>query len=130
MSGIGAGVVMQRAGDEDFVVLERADELGGTWRDNTYPGCACDVPLALLLVLLRAEPDWSRALRRPGGDPRATCSTSPPSTACRPRSGCGADVLAGASGTTARRRWLIEHDARASTRRGSWSRRPAPGASR
>jgi len=41
--GIGASVVLGRAGVE-HVVLERADELGGTWRDNRYPGCRCDVP--------------------------------------------------------------------------------------
>ncbi len=42
--GIGMALALKRAGIEDFLVLESADDLGGTWRDNTYPGAACDVP--------------------------------------------------------------------------------------
>ena len=42
--GIGAAVRLRREGITDFVVLERADSVGGAWRDNSYPGCACDVP--------------------------------------------------------------------------------------
>src|SRR5438552_1836464 len=42
--GLGAAVRLRREGVTDFVVLERADSVGGTWRDNSYPGCACDVP--------------------------------------------------------------------------------------
>src|ERR687891_416587 len=41
--GLGAAVRLRREGITDFVVLERADSVGGTWRDNSYPGCACDV---------------------------------------------------------------------------------------
>jgi cation diffusion facilitator CzcD-associated flavoprotein CzcO len=43
-AGIGMALALARAGIEDFLVLESADDLGGTWRDNTYPGAACDVP--------------------------------------------------------------------------------------
>ena len=46
-AGIGAAIKLEEAGFEDFVVLEKSDNLGGTWRDNTYPGCACDVPSAV-----------------------------------------------------------------------------------
>lgn len=42
--GIGMAVMLQRSGRRSFVVLEQADDIGGTWRDNTYPGAACDVP--------------------------------------------------------------------------------------
>jgi cation diffusion facilitator CzcD-associated flavoprotein CzcO len=42
--GIGTAIRLMQEGIHDFVVLERADDVGGTWRDNTYPGCACDVP--------------------------------------------------------------------------------------
>jgi cation diffusion facilitator CzcD-associated flavoprotein CzcO len=45
----------------DFVVLERAGDVGGTWRDNTYPGCACDVPSHLYSFSFAPNPDWSRA---------------------------------------------------------------------
>ena len=43
-SGLGMAVELKRRGEHDFVVLEKAADLGGTWRDNSYPGCACDVP--------------------------------------------------------------------------------------
>jgi cation diffusion facilitator CzcD-associated flavoprotein CzcO len=47
-------------GIDDFVVLERADEVGGTWRDNTYPGCQCDIPSALYSYSFAPNPDWTR----------------------------------------------------------------------
>ena len=43
-AGLGMAIRLKQEGIEDFAVLERADDVGGTWRDNTYPGCACDVP--------------------------------------------------------------------------------------
>ena len=48
----------------DFLVLEAADEVGGTWRDNTYPGCACDVPTALYSLSGHAHPGWSHSFGR------------------------------------------------------------------
>lgn len=48
----------------DFLVLEAADEVGGTWRDNTYPGCACDVPTALYSLAHHAHPGWSHSFGR------------------------------------------------------------------
>ena len=43
-AGIGMAAGLKRQGVEDFIVLEKADTVGGVWRDNTYPGAACDVP--------------------------------------------------------------------------------------
>jgi cation diffusion facilitator CzcD-associated flavoprotein CzcO len=43
-SGLGAAIRLTEAGHRDLVVLERASDVGGTWRDNVYPGCRCDVP--------------------------------------------------------------------------------------
>ncbi len=60
LSGICVAVKLRDAGIEDFVVLDRADEVGGTWRDNTYPGCGCDVPSALYSFSFEPKPDWSR----------------------------------------------------------------------
>ncbi len=60
-SGIGAAVRLRQAGFGDLVVLEKAGEVGGTWRENTYPGCACDVPSALYSYSFAPNPDWSRA---------------------------------------------------------------------
>jgi cation diffusion facilitator CzcD-associated flavoprotein CzcO len=60
-SGLGAAIRLVQAGITDFVVLEKASELGGTWRDNTYPGCACDVPSALYSYSFAPNPSWTRA---------------------------------------------------------------------
>jgi cation diffusion facilitator CzcD-associated flavoprotein CzcO len=59
-SGLGMAIRLNRAGIEDFVLLERADEVGGTWRDNTYPGCQCDVPSHLYSYSFALNPNWSR----------------------------------------------------------------------
>ena len=63
-SGIGSAVRLEQEGIEDFVVLERADSVGGTWRDNTYPGCACDVPSHLYSFSFAPNPDWSHVFSR------------------------------------------------------------------
>jgi cation diffusion facilitator CzcD-associated flavoprotein CzcO len=60
LGGIGATAMLRRAGIDDVVVLERAGEVGGTWRDNTYPGCACDVPSALYSFSFAPNPSWGR----------------------------------------------------------------------
>ncbi len=60
ISGIGAGIRLLKEGVTDFVILEKADALGGTWRDNTYPGCACDVPSALYSYSFAQNARWSR----------------------------------------------------------------------
>ncbi|MET8473263.1 NAD(P)/FAD-dependent oxidoreductase [Streptomyces sp. NPDC006422] len=58
--GLGAAVRLRREGITDFVVLERASAVGGTWRDNSYPGCACDVPSHLYSFSFAPNPDWPR----------------------------------------------------------------------
>jgi cation diffusion facilitator CzcD-associated flavoprotein CzcO len=58
-SGIGMAVKLLREGERDFVLLERAGEIGGTWRDNTYPGCRCDVPSHLYSFSFAPNPNWS-----------------------------------------------------------------------
>ena len=59
-SGLCMAIRLRQEGITDFAVLERADELGGTWRDNTYPGCQCDIPSALYSFSFAPNPDWSR----------------------------------------------------------------------
>jgi cation diffusion facilitator CzcD-associated flavoprotein CzcO len=63
-SGLGMAIRLKQEGIDDFVVLERAAELGGTWRENTYPGCACDVPSHLYSFSFAPNPDWSRTFSR------------------------------------------------------------------
>ena len=58
-SGLATAVGLKRSGREDFVVLERARDVGGTWRDNAYPGCACDVPSHLYSFSFAPNSDWS-----------------------------------------------------------------------
>ena len=60
-TGIGAAIKLSEAGVDDFVILERADRVGGTWRDNTYPGAACDVPSLLYSYSFVKNSSWSRA---------------------------------------------------------------------
>jgi cation diffusion facilitator CzcD-associated flavoprotein CzcO len=57
--GIGMAMALKQAGIDDFLIVESGDDLGGTWRDNTYPGAACDVPANLYSFANRPE-RWSR----------------------------------------------------------------------
>jgi cation diffusion facilitator CzcD-associated flavoprotein CzcO len=59
--GIGMAARLKRAGIGDLVLLERAHDLGGTWRDNSYPGAACDVPSHLYCFSFAPNPGWSRS---------------------------------------------------------------------
>lgn len=59
-AGIGMAIELRRAGRNDFVVLERDDEVGGTWHQNTYPGCQCDVPSNLYSFSFAPNPEWSQ----------------------------------------------------------------------
>ncbi len=58
--GIGMGIALKKAGFHDFVILDKGDDLGGTWRDNQYPGCACDVPSPLYSYSFELNPSWTR----------------------------------------------------------------------
>jgi cation diffusion facilitator CzcD-associated flavoprotein CzcO len=59
-AGLIAALQLQRHGRNDFVIFERADAIGGTWRDNIYPGCACDVPSYVYSIAEEPNPNWSR----------------------------------------------------------------------
>jgi cation diffusion facilitator CzcD-associated flavoprotein CzcO len=58
-SGLGMAIRLKREGEHDFVLLERAGEVGGTWYANTYPGCRCDVPSHLYSFSFAPNPNWS-----------------------------------------------------------------------
>lgn len=60
ISGIAAAIRLQKAGHNDVVIIERASEVGGTWRENTYPGCGCDVPSSLYSFSFFLSSRWSR----------------------------------------------------------------------
>ena len=59
-SGLGMASALRRAGIDDFVILERADDIGGTWRDNTYPGIGVDIPSFAYQFSYDLRPEWSR----------------------------------------------------------------------
>ena len=65
-SGLGTAIRLKREGIHDFVLLEKEHDLGGTWRDNTYPGCACDVPSLMYSFSFEQNPEWSRAFAEQG----------------------------------------------------------------
>jgi cation diffusion facilitator CzcD-associated flavoprotein CzcO len=64
IGGIGMAIALRRAGIDDFVVLERASDIGGTWRDNRYPGIAVDIPAQAYQFSFELKPDWSRVFAR------------------------------------------------------------------
>ena len=64
--GLGMAIRLKRDGIEDFVVLERGRDVGGTWRDNSYPGAACDVPSRLYSFSFAQNPHWSRSFSPQG----------------------------------------------------------------
>ena len=96
-AGLGAAVRLKQAGIEDFVVLERTGDVGGTWNVNTYPGCQCDIPSHLYSFSFALNPNWSRTysrqpeiweyLRRVSRELRASNRTSASTTRSRPRAG-------------------------------------------
>ena len=66
-SGLGMAVRLKQSGIDDLVILERASEVGGTWRDTRYPGAACDVPSILYSYSFAPNPQWSRSFS-PGAE--------------------------------------------------------------
>ncbi|HET8731102.1 MAG TPA: NAD(P)/FAD-dependent oxidoreductase [Moraxellaceae bacterium] len=60
-SGIGMGIALRKAGRHDFIILEKGGDVGGTWRENHYPGAACDVPSNMYSYSFEPNPDWSRS---------------------------------------------------------------------
>ncbi len=66
MAGILAGIKLQEEGITDFCIYEKADRVGGTWRENTYPGLTCDTPSHHYTYTFERNPDWTRHL--PPGD--------------------------------------------------------------
>jgi cyclohexanone monooxygenase len=59
-AGLGMAIQLDKAGFPDFALVEKEDEVGGTWRVNDYPGCACDIPSHMYSFSFEGNPDWSR----------------------------------------------------------------------
>src|ERR1700722_16839120 len=63
-AGLGMAIKLKAAGEDDFIVLEKGDSVGGTWRENTNPGCACDGQSPLYSFSFEPNPKWSRMFAR------------------------------------------------------------------
>ena len=59
LAGLGIAMRLKAAGENSFVILEKSDRAGGTWRDNSYPGAACDIQSHLYWYSFDTQPDWS-----------------------------------------------------------------------
>lgn len=69
MAGVLSGIRLRQAGYEDWVIYEKGDSVGGTWRENTYPGLSCDVPSHIYSYAFEPNPDWSQRFS-PGAEIR------------------------------------------------------------
>lgn len=93
MSGLCMAAKLQDAGIDSFTIFEKADEVGGTWRDNTYPGLTCDVPSRYYAYSFRPNPGWSHLLP-PGPEIQAYFRQVTDERAIRPHIRFGTDVTA------------------------------------
>ena len=109
-AGLGMAVRLKQAGLNDFVVLERAGEVGGTWRDNTYPGAACDVPSHLYSFSFAPNPDWSRSFS-PQAEIQAYLQRVATDFGVRPHIRFHHELL-GADWDETERRWRVRTSAR------------------
>ena len=105
-AGIGAAIRLREAGIEDFVILERADDLGGTWQANHYPGLCCDIPSHVYSYSFELNPHWKRGFA-PGSEIKDYIRRCADKHGIAPRIRYGHDVRE-AAWDPDRRRWLIE----------------------
>ena len=91
MSGLCMAAKLQDAGIDSFTIFEKADDVGGTWRDNTYPGLTCDVPSRYYSYSFRPNPNWSYLLP-PGPEIQAYFRQVADERGIRPHIRFGCDV--------------------------------------
>jgi cation diffusion facilitator CzcD-associated flavoprotein CzcO len=108
-TGLGMGIRLRQAGIEDFEILERSHDIGGTWRDNSYPGCAVDVQSHLYSYSFAPNPDWS-SVYSPQEEIWAYIRRCADEFGATEHVRVGSEVL-GADWDDARQRWLVETSA-------------------
>jgi len=108
-AGVGAAVLLRRAGYDDVTVFERAERVGGVWEHNTYPGAACDVPSHLYEFSFAPNPRWSRRYA-PQAEIRAYLEDVARRHGVLDRIRTGTEVR-GASWDEERARWILETSA-------------------
>lgn len=105
-AGLGMAIQLKRHTDQSFVVLERGASVGGTWRDNTYPGVACDVPSHLYSFSFLPKPDWTRVYS-PGAEILDYLQRAALEEGILPHLHLGTEMTA-TSWDSERRRWTVE----------------------
>ncbi|MEU9888923.1 NAD(P)/FAD-dependent oxidoreductase [Sphaerisporangium sp. NPDC051011] len=105
-AGLGLAIRLQRRSEQSFVVLERAGDVGGTWRDNTYPGVACDVPSHLYSYSFLPNPNWSRVYS-PGSEILDYLRRAAENEGLTPHLRLDTEMT-GAHWDSRRRRWVVE----------------------
>ncbi|MDT5351304.1 MAG: hypothetical protein QOH91_4591, partial [Mycobacterium sp.] len=111
MSGLCVAIAMLRSGITDVTVYEKADEVGGTWRDNTYPGLTCDVPSRVYQYSFAKNPNWTHMFS-PGGEIQAYFRGIANQFALRDRIRFGSEIV---SARFDGHRWLLRTAAGAQT---------------
>jgi cation diffusion facilitator CzcD-associated flavoprotein CzcO len=91
MAGLLAGIRLKARGDHDFVIYEKGDKVGGTWRENTYPGVSCDTPAHSYTYSFAPNPDWS-AYYAPGAEIREYFERMSDEYAVRPHIRFGVEI--------------------------------------
>jgi cation diffusion facilitator CzcD-associated flavoprotein CzcO len=107
MSGLCAAIALLRSGVTDVTIYEKADEVGGTWRDNTYPGLTCDVPSRVYQYSFAKNPSWTH-LFSPGGEIQAYFCEIADRYALRDRIRFGTEIVSARFGDG---RWVLRTDA-------------------
>ena len=105
LTGIGMAIRLKQAGIHDFEILERAEDVGGTWRQNSYPGCAVDVQSHLYSYSFAPNPDWTHVYS-PAPEIRAYARRCAEDFGVLEHVRCGQAVL-GAAWHADRQRWHI-----------------------
>lgn len=107
MSGLCVAIALLRSGISDVTIYEKADEVGGTWRDNTYPGLTCDIPSRFYQYTFARNPNWSHVFA-PGGEIRAYLQGIADQFALRNRIRFGTEIVAARFEDG---RWVLRTDA-------------------
>ncbi|MCV7379665.1 NAD(P)/FAD-dependent oxidoreductase [Mycobacterium alsense] len=107
MSGLCVAIALLRSGIEDVTIYEKADEVGGTWRENTYPGLTCDVPSRVYQYTFATKPDWSHMFS-PGDEIQAYFRGVADDFGLRERIRFGTEIV---SARFEDGRWLLRTDA-------------------
>lgn len=105
-AGLGMAIQLKRTGRTNFICIERAGDVGGTWRDNHYPGIACDVPSHLYSYSYLPNPDWTRVFS-PGGEIQAYIRKCAEDEGILPYIHFHTDMLK-STWDEAAKRWIVE----------------------